>query len=257
MRIALIYSLFFIGIGHAFPWHGPSPDMEVSVNGYQIPKHYHQGTTYVEATKGKEYSLRISNPLGVRVAVALSVDGLNTINAQHTEARLGPKWVLAPYETIVIDGWQVNSQHARRFYFTNEAKSYGTWLGRTENLGVISAAFFREQPQPVIKPMDKPAAPAVPSPRAEIKSQHEERDASRADQPEYAATGIGNRVSHEVQRVYLNLEERPFATINLRYEFRPILVRLGVLPHITAAEDPLLRREKAKGFREIDFCPEP
>jgi hypothetical protein len=86
--------------------------------------------------------------------------------------------------------------------------------------------------------------------------QHEGQDSSRADQPEYAATGIGDRVNHEVQRVYLDLEERPFATIHLRYEYRPILVQLGVMPpQITG--DPLLRREKAKGFREDEFCPEP
>jgi hypothetical protein len=71
------------------------------------PKHYHQRTTYVEQPR-KEYSIRISNPLGVCVAVALSVDGLNTINAQHTEP--GWKLGLSTYESIVIDGWQVNSQ---------------------------------------------------------------------------------------------------------------------------------------------------
>jgi hypothetical protein len=95
--------------------------------------------------------------------------------------------------------------------------------------------------------------------KAEMKSQQREDPvASQASepQPEYAATGIGARVDHEVQSVYLDLEDRPFSTIDLRYEFRPVLVRLGVVPpHIT--QDPLTRRERAKGFREDAFCPEP
>jgi hypothetical protein len=269
MRFALVFSLFLTGIGYASSWHGQSPKMELIVEGIQISRYYHQGTIYVEATKGKKYSIHISNPLGERVAVALSVDGLNTINAQHMEARLGAKWILGPYETIAIDGWQINSGQARRFFFTDEAKSYGAQLGRTENLGIISAAFFRERPQPAILRDDKPSASPVPlrgsapekskgqDSAAGMKSeQYSERGAPQTALSEYAATGIGDRVGHKVQRVYLDLEERPFATIDLRYEFRPMLVRLGVIPP-KITEDPLLRREKAKGFREDVFCPEP
>jgi hypothetical protein len=88
--------------------------------------------------------------------------------------------------------------------------------------------------------------------------QQEDRVASQASepQPEYAATGIGARVDHEVQSVYLDLENRPFSTINFRYEFRQVLVRLGVVPPLIT-QDPLTRRERAKGFREQTFCPEP
>jgi hypothetical protein len=266
MRIALIFGLFLMGIGQACAWHGQYPTIEMSVDGSQIPKYYHQGTTYVEATKGKEYSIRILNPLGEHIAVALSVDGLNTINAQHTEARLASKWVLGPYESVMIHGWQVSDRQARRFYFTTEAKSYGAWLGRTENLGLISAAFFRERPRPVLREEDEPrlsqalpqGAPASEKSKgAELKSQQRnDQAASRVPQPEYAATGIGDRVRHEVQRVYLDLEDRPFATVNLRYEFRPVLVKLGVVP-APVTHDPLARRLGAQGFREDTYCPEP
>ena len=49
-----------------------------------------------------------------RVAVALSVDGLNTIDARHTSPWNASKWVLEPYETITIGGWQMSSERARR-----------------------------------------------------------------------------------------------------------------------------------------------
>jgi len=267
MRIALVFSLLLMGIGQACAGHVQSPQIMVFVDGRPIPMYYHQGSVYVEAMKGKEYSIRLTNPLGQRVAVALAVDGLNSINAQHTEARLGPKWVLDPYETVVIDGWQVNSKQARRFFFTTEAKSYGAWLGKTENLGIISAAFFKERARPVVRHADEARPSPSPlqggarerskeeAPAGEMKSQMKDRDASRAPEQDYAATGIGDRVKHEVHRVYLDLEDKPFATVNLRYEFRPALVKLGVLAP-PPAQDALARRQHARGF-EDSFCPEP
>ena len=260
MKIALIIGLFLAGVVDAAAWHGPSPELEVLVNGAPVPKYCHKGTTYLEALKGQEYQIRITNPTGARVAVALSVDGLNTIDARHTEARFGRKWVLEPYQSIVISGWQTNARQARRFFFTTEERSYGALLNRTQNLGIISAVFFREKIQPVLESMHD--APVTP-PASMEKSKGEAHTAaakaqapSPAPEPDYAATGIGNRIRHEVQSVYMELEDRPFATCNLRYEFRAALVKLGVVPP-TATVDPLVRRERARGFRDSSFCPEP
>jgi hypothetical protein len=41
----------------------------------------------VDAVPGADYELRLANPLPVRVAVALSVDGLNTVDARQSDAR--------------------------------------------------------------------------------------------------------------------------------------------------------------------------
>ena len=76
----------------------------------------------------------------------------------------------------------------------------------------------------------------------------------RADD-EYAATGMGRRTDHAVTQVWLDLEDAPAQTVNIRYEFRPQLVRLGILPPAPTA-DPLQRRERARGF-EPGFSPEP
>src|SRR5512140_3133657 len=143
--------MLVLGLLLAGGWHGGASGLEVLVDGVAAPKYYHEGTAYLEAFKGKEYAIRLTNPTGGRVAVALSVDGLNTIDARHTEARLARKWVLDPWESVVISGWQTGSQEARRFFFTTEEKSYGAQLGKTANLGIISAAFFRERcrPEPI------------------------------------------------------------------------------------------------------------
>ncbi len=117
--------------------------VEVVVDGRTAAEYNALGTRYIEATKGKDYAIRIHNPFDVRVAVALSVDGLNTIDARHTTAAAGRKWVIGPHETITISGWQTSMSQARRFFFTSEERSYAGRLGQPANIGVISAVFFR------------------------------------------------------------------------------------------------------------------
>ncbi len=241
--------------------------LSVLVGGETRPEYRARGTVYVEALRGSDYELRLTNPLGVRVAVALSVDGLNTVDARRTDARSATKWVLEPYQTIVLSGWQVSSATARRFTFTGERDSYGAALGQTNDLGVIEAVYFREkscEPPPVsiwpfrgrdsrAEEKAQSARPAPPGAAAEGSVARPRNEPSLSD--EYAATGMGDRTDHRVRRIDLELESRPVATVRIRYEFRPQLVKLGVLP----AEPrpwPLSRRERASGF-DGSFCPEP
>src|SRR3954469_6239644 len=119
--------------------------IEVLINGVPASEYAAKGRRYIEALEGAEYELRISNRSSTRVAVALAVDGLNTIDARHTTAWDAHKWVIEPYGTISVRGWQMSSDNARRFYFTTERDSYAAKLGQAANLGVISAVFFRER----------------------------------------------------------------------------------------------------------------
>ena len=121
------------------------PDVDILVEGTPRPQYRHGGRLFVEALKGREYQIRLRNPYDVRVAVALSVDGLNTIDARETTAKSARKWVLGPHQTVVLSGWQVSQDAARRFEFTTEEQSYGQALGKTANLGIITAVFFRER----------------------------------------------------------------------------------------------------------------
>jgi hypothetical protein len=236
-------------------------EVEIVVDGAAQRRYAHAGRWYIEALKGREYAIRLRNPYGVRVAVALSVDGLNTIDARETSAARARKWVLGPYETVTISGWQTSRTEARRFEFTSEEQSYGQALGKTDNLGTISAAFFRERTKSETAEYtgrrDTPAAPrsaeAQPPAAAAAGSGAEKR--REAADNEYAATGIGRRTDHVVTQVWMDLEDAPAQTVNIRYEFRPQLVRLGILP-AAPTTDPLLRRERARGF-EPGFCPEP
>ncbi len=241
----------------------PPPGVEILVNGTPQAQLEGRGQTYVEALKGEEYEIRLRNPYPVRVAVALSVDGLNTIDARETSAASARKWVLGPYETVTISGWQTSLTQARRFHFTTEERSYGQALGKTANFGVISAAFFRERaPMPITftskaereRSRMSPPAPSTPSAdsaAAPSAARAVEGPAHAAAADEYAATGIGRRTDHPVRQVWLDLEEVAVATVNIRYEFRAQLVRLGILAPRQTQVDPLTRREGARGF-----CPD-
>lgn len=228
----------------------PSPSVEILVGGTPQPRYAHQGRWYIEALKSREYAIQLRNPFGVRVAVALSVDGLNTIDARQTTAADARKWVLDPYETVTISGWQTSRTEARRFEFTTEERSYGQALGRTTNFGVISAVFFKER-VPEVRTADESARAQAQQPAAAPRSE----SMVKRENEEYAATGMGRSTDHVVTQVRLNLEDVPAHTVNIRYEFRPQLVQLGILP-TAPVRDPLQRRERARGF-EPGFAPVP
>jgi hypothetical protein len=236
----------------ASPVRHPVGDVDILVDGAPQRRYAHGGRWYIEALRGREYAIRLRNPYAVRVAVALSVDGLNTIDARQTTAADARKWVLDPYETVTISGWQTSQTEARRFEFTIEARSYGQALGKTANLGVITAVFFKER-VPITRP-DRSSEDASRRAPAAQEASPAVGAVRKADE-EYAATGMGRRTGHAVTQVWLDLEEVAAQTVDIRYEFRPQLVRLGILPP-AASFDPLERRERARGF-EPGFCPEP
>ena len=235
-------------------------EMDVLVNGRPVAEYYARGRTYVEAVDGAEYELRLRNLSSDRVAVALSVDGLNTIDARHTSAWNASKWVIEPYQTITISGWQMSSERARRFYFTNERDSYGAKLGPTANLGVISAVFFRERrritpvtpPKPIYRDRDSSEQSARPQETPSSKSSgtgtaRDNRAIAPVPDEEYAATGIGRSVRHDVRWVNMDLESNAAAEVTVRYEYYSALLRLGVVPR-PREPYPLYRREDSRGF---------
>jgi hypothetical protein len=232
--------------------------LTVLVDGRRLPEYNVRGRTYIEASRGAEYELQIRNPLPERVAVALSVDGLNSIDARHTSAWNASKWVIEPYGTITIGGWQMSSERARRFYFTTEKDSYAAKLGQTANIGVISAVFFRESrryPVPITPPpmsrkeVNRSQRESAPLGESEARPSEDRAKGAvvRPSDDDYAATGIGRSVRNEVRWIQMDLESRPAAEISIRYEYYSALLRLGVVPRPYDV-DPIRRREQSRGF---------
>jgi hypothetical protein len=293
---ALLLAAALAPAGNALALERGGYSMEVLIDGTPAHEYAARGTRYIEALKNREYSVRLTNRTAGRIAIALSVDGLSSIDARTTTARDARKWILGPYESITLDGWQVSSSIARRFFFTTEEKSYGTWLGKTKNLGLVAAAVFRERrPVPIYSgPMygqpvpqreergsrddesnrapapsepsagdESMGAPAPPAAKAVPDSAGDSEGSAMGSIKEQkksdnlAATGIGQETSHPVQQVYFDAEDAPSTVLELRYEYRDSLVRLGVVPPRYAHEDGLSRRERARGFQEPGFAPDP
>ena len=284
---ALLLAAALVPAGNLLAVERAGYSMEVLIGGTPVYEYPARGTSYVEALKNREYSVRLTNRTAERIAIALSVDGLNSIDARTTTARDARKWILGPYESITLDGWQVSSSIARRFFFTTEEKSYGSWLGKTKNLGLVAAAVFREK-----RPISIYSAPmyGMPVPQREERGSRD-NESNRAPAPagpmgateppaapdsvgdsegsamgaireqkksdDLAATGIGQETSHPVHQVFFDSEDAPVAVLELRYEYRDSLVRLGVVPPRYAHEDSLSRRERARGFQEPGFAPDP
>jgi hypothetical protein len=262
------------GLGIRGP-HRPGPggfDVQVLVGGRTLPQEAAGGERRLEAAPGAEYELRLTNPLPERVAVAVSVDGLNVVDARHTTAWAASKWVMHPHGTLSLAGWQVSPERARRFYFTTERDSYATRLGRPGDVGVITAVFYRERrPLREVSPRrgampergdSVGAAAAAPAAGALARSAPEgDRGEARGRltpsgrDDDRAATGIGRSVPSEVREVSMELERQPVAVVTLRYDFRPSPPRPLLVPGF-APEPP---REQGSGTRREGsrFAPEP
>jgi hypothetical protein len=266
----IVASLFLVLVATGPPLVAAEQGFSLSVlvDGCEAPEYEHAGKLYIEALRGRRFVLRVSNPTSQRIAVALSVDGRNVIDANRTSAFEATKWVLSPGQTIEIPGWQVSGETSRKFFFTETSRSYAKWLGDTRNVGTIEAIFFREKrrrPVPLESGeieggtpegslLDEPLREASPPKSASAEPRRgRDLDQRKSEADRFAATGIGEKTDFAVRWIDFDEDPHPAARIALRYEFRPELVRLGVLPR---PDDALAARERSRGF-EPDYAPDP
>jgi hypothetical protein len=240
-------------------------ELSVIVDGSPAAEYPFRDKTYIEALRGRSFTLRLHNPTSERVAVALSVDGLNVVDAKRTIAADATKWILSPYQTVEIPGWQVSGETSRRFFFTETGRSYAKWIGDTRNVGTIEAVFFREKirsPRPIAREA-RPQSFREESRAKDSAAPAPERSAVAGDAgvtvkgeaplvDSYAATGIGERTNFPVRWVHFEEDPVPMASISLRYEYRRELIRLGVL----SGEGDLYTRDRGRGF-EREYAPDP
>jgi len=181
-----------------------------------------EGRPFVTAHPQERYSVRLTNPLPVRVAVNLTVDGLNSISGKPSGISDGQKWLIEPYGSVVIPGWQVSGGEARRFFFTDKPKSYAEWRGEAlgrdlaANCGVIGAAYFwnqgeldryyddhpqviyRQRPYPCVNGTEKAMSRSAPAPAAGSLAEDSNRPEESGQQ---AGTGMGERQDHPTYEV--------------------------------------------------------
>ena len=242
-------------------------DVQLLVDGHPLAIRHIGGRRFVDALPGADYELRVTNPLPVRVAVALSVDGLNTIDARQSYAWDASKWLIRPHQTLTVSGWQVSTDRARRFYFTTERDSYAARLGRPADFGIVRAVFFRERQSPrMITPRTaepstarreapRTAESLAAPPQTEDLRRWHDGDRHFGYEGGRAATGLGRPARSEVDLVEMRLERLPVAEVEIRYGYPATWDRPeagprpepepGIPPRGGPAEDPRFCPERA------------
>jgi len=106
------------------------------------------GRPTLKVRAGEEYSIVVRNPLPVRAAVAISIDGLNSVDGKRSSPAKARKWILEPGQSFTLTGWQTGKDKSRALVFSDENSSYAKWKGNRDrkdyarNLGVIGVAWF-------------------------------------------------------------------------------------------------------------------
>lgn len=186
--------------------------------------HEHKGRLYVAGEPGHQYEIRLRNRSGERLLAVTSVDGVNVISGETAQSGQSG-YVLAPWDSVDIDGWRKSMDEVATFYFTRLSNSYAARTGRPENVGVIGVAVFRERqrccrhhPFEPTEPLarDEAATSAAPSPQGT-------RDK--------LGTGHGHRETSPVEYVdFQRASSTPEETIVIYYDSRKNLLARGVIP---------------------------
>ncbi len=219
---------------------------------------------YVEAREGRRYAVTLANLSAERLAVVLTVDGLNAISGKRDEGR-GRMYVLDPWQRTTVRGWRTSLEDVREFTFVDERVSYAARSGlANRKMGWIELAVYRQRGAVALRSLeqahgdaDTEAAEARrPEPPAEAETRRR-AESEKAPAPmaggarSYPGTGWGRRAHDPAMLVHFEPEPQPSETVTLRYEYRSALVALGVLPRHTAREDRLAQRDRAEaGFAQ-------
>ena len=182
---------------------------------------------YLEAKKGESYGIVITNRTPERVGVVIAVDGRNIISGKRSNLNnTETMYIVNAYETARYDGWRTSNDQVHRFFFTDEAYSYSVkTFGDQSAMGVIAMAVYREkeQPRPLLEKREGQSAPAAPSAGPTPKS------AGRALAKENAGTGFGDAQYSPVVTVQFEPERSPVQKTLVKYEWREVLCRKGIL----------------------------
>jgi hypothetical protein len=205
------------------------------------------GRSYLEARQGSRYAVTLQNRSGERLGAVLTVDGLNVISGARDTGQ-GRMYVLDPWQGTTVQGWRTSLEEVRRFRFVDERTSYAARSGKANGkMGWIELAVYREcRPEPQRGRADADAAGRNSAPAARPAPAEARSEA-------FPGTGWGERTRDEVALVTFDPESAPSERVTLRYEYRPALVALGVIPPPRRSPDRLQQREHA----EPDFAQPP
>ena len=234
--------------------HLASVDLYDRTERRSLPVYWHQGKAYVVGAPGNEYQITVRNSGGHDVLAVVSVDGVNILSGE-TAATQQSGYVVDRWQQMDIAGWRKSLSRTAAFYFTSLSDSYAARTGRPNHVGVIGAALYRRNPEPVSylpdsyvpdssappasgsasrERSDRAGAPAAASaaPHMQEKSLADRPSENQAGQLE-KRLGTGHGRSETSPARYTRFERatlQPEEIINIYYDSYANLLALGVIP---------------------------
>jgi hypothetical protein len=177
--------LYLVACDHAdarppFWRRPPAPPYSVALedeDGDVLPTFHHAGKTYLLGEPGLRYNVRVRNPTAQRVEAVITVDGRDAISGRVGDYVNGRGYVIAPYGSVLVEGFRQSLDAVAAFRFTSPENSYSARRGTPENVGVIGVAFFPERERP--RPPERRVA--VPPPRAPHRPYYEYGSGGRSE----------------------------------------------------------------------------
>ncbi len=242
-----------------------------------------QDRWYLEARQGQKYEIKVRNTTGERVGFVMAVDGLNAIDGRISRSAADePMYVLEPYASSTIKGWRKNLDQVSRFVFVDERRSYAertgqgngdlgwirvtafneVWTGRT--WGSIRSPYKdgggrRDGAEGEARDEAKEAPPSSPEARRRASNgmgaQGSDGAIESAPSREPIAesnpgTGWGPNQRDRVRQVDFQPRPNSAAQVILRYEYKPALIALGILPWRERADRTWERDHGVYGFAQ-------
>jgi hypothetical protein len=200
--------------------------------GRPLPAFQHHGRTFVWGNAGERFSVRIENPTSERVEAVLSVDGRDAVSGEVADFTRQRGYVIAPFSSVVVEGFRSSLDEVRAFRFTRPEHSYSARRGTLENVGIIGVAFFKERRVEIARPRPRPHKKSAPESRAPdgARAESSERSTGARAATDNLGTAYGERRSSLVTEVTFERAHAtlPTFTTTVRYDDRDGLVARGI-----------------------------
>ena len=116
----------------------------------------HQNKSYILATEGVEYTLKIRNDSSNRVLANVVIDSLNILDGKVNS---DGGYIINGRSSTELKGWRVDDKTVNAFKFGRKEKSYAAKSeetnGETQNCGIISFRIFAEKLKPIPEIIEK------------------------------------------------------------------------------------------------------
>ncbi len=188
---------------------------------------------YVEAVKGKRYSIQVTNRSDRRMGVVIAVDGRNIIDGKRSDLNRNERmYIIPPYESNTFEGWRTGMDRTNRFYFTEPSDSYADKVfADASAMGTIALAIYREKISEQIRLFEGPSrmkdAPAAGVPRPQNGSCSDGKLEQKKEGQ--AGTGFGETTYSPAYVVHFDPEHAMAEKIVLKYEWRSVLCQKGII----------------------------